>query len=256
MAAVAVGLLVSSSTHGFEVNSHRRRIRGLSRPLRVSLLTDFHLGPHLGVRELEAWVEASNQQLPDLVLLGGDLVDQHYRGDLSELKLALSRLGSRLGVYAVLGNHDRTRYRNLSPLRLALEEAGVDLLVNEGRSVRDDLYLAGLDDYRVGQANVGAALAREPEGDAATVLLSHNPDVIPELPGGIDLVLSGHTHGGQIRLPFLGPLVTSSEYGARFAEGWVRAQSPAFVSRGLGVTAIPVRFNCPAEVVVLDLEPA
>jgi predicted MPP superfamily phosphohydrolase len=132
--------------------------------------------------------------------------------------------------------------------------------MNESVALRDDLTLAGLDDFRVGRPELDAALAGPAGGDGvATVFLSHNPDVIPELPtdgGGIDLLLAGHTHGGQVRLPGIGPLVTSSAYGARYASGWVPAPMPAFVSRGLGVTALPFRFACPAEIVVLDLVPA
>lgn len=284
--AVAVGLMAYRTPHQFEVNHHEAEVRGLRAPLRVSLLTDFHLGPHLSGADLAAWIEASNAAAPDLVLLGGDLVDQRYRGDLGELRTLLPELDSTLGTYAVPGNHDRTRYRNLEPFEAALGEAGVPLLVNAGVTLRDDLYLAGIDDFRVGEADVEAALSGAPaagsgstagHGDAgreeaagdaapatdtpARVLLSHNPDVIPELPGVgqravVDLLMAGHTHGGQIKIPGLGPLVTSSAYGARYAEGWVPAPMPAFVSRGLGVTAIPFRFACPAEAVIIDLVPA
>lgn len=268
--AVAIGLMAYRTPHQFEVNHHEVKVQGLLAPLRLSLLTDFHLGPHLAGADLAAWIEASNAEEPDLVLLGGDLVDQRYRGDLRELRTLLPELVGGLGVFAVPGNHDRTRYRNLEPLQEALDAAGVALLVNEGLSLRDDLFLAGIDDFRVGVADLDRALARAPtrteeaEGAEATaparILLSHNPDVIPELPGGearpvVDLLLAGHTHGGQIKVPGLGPLVTSSAYGARYAEGWVPAPMPAFVSRGLGVTALPFRFACPAEVVIIDLVP-
>lgn len=262
--AVAVGMMSFRTPHHFDINHHSRELQGLSRPLRLSLLTDFHLGPNLGGKDLLAWIEASNAAEPDLVLIGGDIVDQRYRGDLNELRTLLPELSSRLGSYAVLGNHDRTRYRDLTPLEDALAEAGVELLVNTGIHAREDVYLAGIDDLRVGDADVAAALRQAPpvtevdgalEGPAR-ILLSHNPDVIPELPPSIGLLLAGHTHGGQIRLPGLGPLVTSSAYGARYAEGWVPAPMSAFVSRGLGVTALPFRFACPAEVVIIDLAPA
>ena len=275
--AVALGLMAFRTPHQFEVNRHEAVVRGLERPLRVSLLTDFHLGPHLGEADLAAWIEASNAAEPDLVLLGGDLVDQSYRGDLRELRRLLPGLAADLGVFAVPGNHDRTRYRDLAPLEAALHEAGVALLVNDGVQVRDDAFVAGIDDFRVGRADVKRALAGAPTHPAAVdqgrarsaganaaaparILLSHNPDVIPELPGGdgapaVDLLLAGHTHGGQIKVPLLGPLVTSSAYGSRYAEGWVPAPMPAFVSRGLGVTALPFRFACPAEVVLIDLLP-
>lgn len=260
LGAVAVGVMAVESPHTFEVNVHSRAVRGLTAGLRVALLTDFHLGPNLGPSDLARWVAASNAVRPDLVCLVGDIVDQAYRGDLSELKEMLPDLTAPLGVYAVPGNHDRTRYRRFDVFGEALQEARVSLLMNESVAVRDDVYVAGLDDFRVGRPDLNATLAGPAGGDSvATLFLSHNPDVIPELPevenSGVDLLLAGHTHGGQIRLPGIGPLVTSSAYGARYAAGWVPAPMPAFVSRGLGVTSLPFRFACPAEVVVLDLVP-
>lgn len=266
LAAITVGVMAIESPHAFERTFHRQLVRGVAAPLRLSLLTDFHLGPTLGAADLARWVDASNTAAPDLVVIAGDIVDQHYRGDLGELVELLPLLRAPLGVYAVTGNHDRTRFRRLDPLARALDAAGVRLLLNDGVQVRGDLYLAGIDDFRVGRPDVAGALAAAPVPSAgerpATLLVSHNPDVIPELTASdgttapIDLLVAGHTHGGQIRLPGFGPLVTSSAYGARYAAGWVPAPMPAFVSRGLGVTTLPFRFACPAEVVVLDLEPA
>lgn len=257
--ALAVGVAAVNTTHGFEVNRHERRVRGLRSPVSLALLSDFHLGPFLGAADLERWVSASNDLDPDLVVIAGDIVDRRYGGDLTELT-ELTRLRSRLGVYVVLGNHDRTRYRRLAPLTTALAEADAKLLLNSGAWLRDDLYLAGIDDLRVGEADVPAALAgAAPISEAArgaTLLVSHNPDVIPELPSDVDLVMSGHTHGGQVVLPLVGPLVTSSRFGSRFAQGWVDAPMPAFVSRGLGVSNLPVRVNCPAEIALLELKPA
>ncbi|NLG08310.1 MAG: metallophosphoesterase [Deinococcales bacterium] len=253
-APLALGLSAAREAYSFELPRERRVIRGLREPLRLAFLTDLHLGPYLGRRQLEEWVAATVELEPDLVVFGGDIVDQEYDGDLSEVVELLPRLRPPLGVVAVLGNHDRTRYRDLSPFRRALREAGVTLLVNEGVQLRDDLYLAGLDDWRTGHPDIERTLAGGGEG--ARVLLSHNPDVIPRLPDHVDLLLAGHTHGGQVRLPLLGPLVTSSEYGRRYAEGWVEAPMPAFVSRGLGVTVLPFRLFCPPELVLLDLQPA
>lgn len=269
LGTIAVGVLAVESPHRFEVNVHQRAVRGLRSDLRVAVLTDFHLGPNLGPADLSRWVQASNAVTPDLVCVVGDLVDQAYRGDLSEFAELLPDLRAPLGVYAVPGNHDRTRYRRFGVFEDAMAASGVRLLMNEGEQVRDDLYLAGIDDFRVGRPDLADALAHAPtrapasqvtrDPAPATLLLSHNPDVIPELPdtdgGGVDLLLAGHTHGGQVRLPGIGPLVTSSAYGARFADGWVPAPMPAFVSRGLGVTGVPFRFACPAEIVVLDLVP-
>ncbi len=259
-APLLLGLRARAAAYSFELPRYRRSVRGLQRDVRVAFLTDLHLGPYMGRKQLEEWVEATVALAPDVVLLGGDLVDQMYAGDLREVVELLPLLSSPLGVYAVLGNHDRTKYRRLGPLEDALQAAGVTLLRNEGTLIRDDLYLAGLDDWRTGHPDAARALAAAPVGEngdhAARLFLSHNPDAIPHLPEGIDLLLAGHTHGGQVRLPLIGPLVTSSEYGRRFAEGWVDAPMPAFVSRGLGVSMLPFRLFCPPELVLLELRPA
>ena len=99
------------------------------------------------------------------------------------------------------------------------------------------------------------ALAERPPA-APTLLLSHNPDLLPLVPNGVDLTLCGHTHGGHVRLPGIGPIVTSSAYGRRFAAGWVRTPALGYVSRGPGVGVLPVRWDCPPEVTLLTLSPA
>jgi len=264
-ASLAAGLLAAEAVreaYAFEVNHHVRAVRGLRAPVTLALLADFHLGPYLHRRQLRRWVDASNDLAPDVVIVGGDLVDRFYRGGLEELVAELSRLTSRLGSFVVPGNHDYARYPDLKPLRAAVEAAEATLLVNQGIRLRDDLIVGGLDDFRLGNPDVNKTFSGFSTGDGARVLVSHNPDVIPSLGptsaagGPIDLVLCGHTHGGQICMPLVGPVFTSSEYGVRYAQGWVEAPAPAFVSRGLGVTLVPFRFLCAPELVSLTLEPA
>ena len=247
----------------YQVTEQSRAIRGLRDRVRVAFLTDLHMGPYLDGEDLRRWVNSANDLRPDLMILGGDLVDHRFRGDLGVLVRGLASLSAPLGVHAVLGNHDHGRFRSLGPLLEALDSAGVSLLVNDSVQVRDDLVLSGIDDLRVGRPDVTAALgsaaglgAKGRQGDPAMLFLSHNPDVIPELPRAPDLLLAGHTHGGQVRLPLIGAVVTSSRYGRRYLDGWVEAQMPAFVSRGLGVTGVPFRYDCPAELAHIVLEPA
>src|SRR5690606_12654843 len=159
LATRLVGVAPLQSPRAFVVTGQERRIAGLSRPLTAAFLTDLHLGPYLGEDALERWVEATLRLEPDLVLLGGDFVDRTYRGDLAELARHLPRLTAPLGVFAVLGNHDHTRYRRVEPLAAVLAGAGVTLLDNAAARVREDFVLAGIDDLRVGRPDLGAALA-------------------------------------------------------------------------------------------------
>lgn len=253
-AAGSAGAQVSGTYH-FDVVREHVALAALRAPLRVALLTDLHHGQHVRTASVRAWVDATLDEAPDLVLLGGDLVDHTPGADPVEGLLGeLARLRAPLGVLAVPGNHDHGRFRRIAPFTAMLHDAGITVLVNRGVSVRDDLHVAGLDDYRNGRPDLGAALRDRP-ATAATVLLSHNPDVLPEVPIDVELTLSGHTHGGQVVLPGVGALYTSSRYGDRFLAGWVEGPARGYVSRGLGVTNIPVRINCPAELTIIDLLP-
>jgi len=260
-AAVAAAAAAGSSaaqvvgTYHFDVVRERAALEGLTAPLRIAWLTDLHHGQYVRTASVRAWVDAALAAAPDLVLLGGDLVDQHPGNDADEALVAeLARLRAPLGVLAVWGNHDRARFRPIDRFGTALQGAGIELLVNRGVSVRDDLHVAGLDDFRTGRPDLGATLGARPAA-GATVLLSHNPDVLPEVPLDVGLTLAGHTHGGQVVLPGVGALHTSSRYGDRFLAGWVEGPARGYVSRGLGVTSLPFRLNCPAELTLLDLLP-
>lgn len=262
MAAVAAATALGSTdaqivgTYPFDVVRERAVLPGLRAPLRVAWLTDLHHGEHVRTASVRAWVDAALGETPDLVLLGGDVVDQTPGADADAgLVAELGRLRAPLGVLAVAGNHDHGRFRGIAPFAALLSGAGIEVLVNRGISLRDDLHVAGLDDLRIGRPDLGAAL-RERPATGATVLVSHNPDVLPDVPIDIGVTLSGHTHGGQVVLPGVGALYTSSRYGDRFLAGWVEGPARGYVSRGLGVTSIPVRINCPAELTILDLVPA
>jgi uncharacterized protein len=256
-AAAAVGSTAAqvSGTYAFDVVRERAALPGLRSPLRIAWLTDLHHGQFVRTASVRAWVDAALDEAPDLVLLGGDLVDQTSGADADgELVDELARLHAPLGVLAVTGNHDLGRFRGSGAVAGLLRGTGIDLLVNRGISVRDDLHVAGLDDFRVGRPDLGAALRERPAA-GATLLASHNPDVLPAVPTDVALTLSGHTHGGQVVLPGVGALYTSSRYGDRFLAGWVEGPARGYVSRGLGVSTLPVRINCPAELTILDLVP-
>jgi uncharacterized protein len=232
----------------------------LRAPLRLVQLSDLHYSRWHGPRAVRAWVAAAMAAQPDLIVLTGDLVDGATEAAELELFVAeLARLRAPLGVFACWGNHDYEMNDNavgLAGFEALLRAAGLRLLVNANQRLRPDLVLAAVDDLWRGQANSNLALAGiDPDGQQATLLLSHNPDVLPDVPVWLALTLCGHTHGGQIKIPGFGPFKTASRYGTRFAEGFVEAPALGFVSRGLGTSIAPVRLFCPAEVVVFDLLP-
>lgn len=258
LAGAAMGAAVAghmlANAYRFAVDVVDFRIPRLTDRLRVALLCDLHYGPYMRIGSVAAWIDATIAYEPDLVILGGDMVDGLARADVTPLTRQIARLRAPLGVYAVWGNHDRTRFRDLGPFTQALEEAGVTVLVNRGLLVRDDLFLAGIDDPSRGTPDAAEAVRERPPGSAC-LLVAHNPDALEHVPESVDLTLCGHTHGGQIQVPGLGRLVKSSRYAQRFARGWVRRGALGYVSRGLGVGVVPLRLNCPPELTVLDLRP-
>jgi uncharacterized protein len=245
---------------GFVISRHQLALRGLHQPVRVVHMTDLHFGRLQRINQVERWVDAALQQNADLIVVTGDFVDHPIsQTDLDALVRALSSLRAPLGVFAVPGNHDHGSFKiDINHLIAPLEAVGIRFLVNTNLMLRPDLVLAGVDDLWLGSPDLYRALEGVLDGPAV-ILMAHNPDQLVSVPSRVDLTLSGHTHGGQIVLPVLGALHTGSDYGQRFAQGFVRADGEkgarGFVSRGLGTTLLPVRLMCAAELVVLDLEP-
>lgn len=219
----------------------------VARPLTVMHLSDLHTsGLGRGERRVVELVERAR---PDVVVITGDVVDG---GDLAPAREVLSRLHAPLGVFVVRGN-----WENWKPPvgeRDFYASLGVTLLVNEGRLVRSDVWLAGLDDPMSGVADFRAATSGAPEG-ALHIALFHSPAYFDSAPRDLDLAFAGHTHGGQVRLPFGGPFWLPPGSG-RFVEGWY-TNGPArmLVSRGSGTSILPVRLFCPPEVAMVEIHP-
>ena len=253
-AGVVAGTGLYADSYRFAVTHHQRALAHLTAPLKVAHLSDLHFGRWVGERTLKQWVDATLAERPDLILLTGDFID-YTTTDVAPLLEQLRRLEAPLGVYGVLGNHDYDLGGAfLEGLKEGLERSGVTLLVNEGISLRDDLFLAGTDDLWGGRPDLAQTLAERPN-DQACLLMIHIPDLLPVVPKDVDLTLCGHTHGGQVKLPLYGAVMTASRYGRRFVEGWFQDPVTAFVSRGLGFGIMPVRFLSRAEVAVLELTP-
>jgi predicted MPP superfamily phosphohydrolase len=221
--------------------------------LTVLLVTDIHLGPFLAPLDLERTFRRLRGLEPDLIVLGGDLTTSRV-SEFSEAAELFGVLKAPLGVHAVMGNHD---HYNDDPegLRRAVASAGIEVLHNRHVVLRRDgesLVLAGIDDLNIGSPDLDAALEGAPD-EAPVVLVSHNPDVFFEAADrGVALVLAGHTHGGQVRIPGLPVLTRMSRY--RLDEGRYAARgADLVVSRGVGVVGLPLRLACPPEAVLVRL---
>lgn len=260
------GAYAFNQTFAHQVLRYRSKLPNLQKPLRVLQLSDLHFGPWIHRRHVEGWVQSANALDPHVVLITGDLIDNESRSPLSQkvkqelsepigyLLQALSQLQAPLGVYACWGNHDYARRRELRQLGRQLQAAGVQVLVNQGVLLRPDVYLAGVDDYWWGQPDIQKALKPQPAG-TASLLMCHNPDYLSQVPASVGLTLCGHTHGGQLRLPIVGAPWTPSQFGERFLCGWYQEPVRAYVSKGLGVSGLPLRLGAPAEMALFELVP-
>ncbi len=223
-------------------------------------LSDMHCGPSARWRDhLDRAVEIANGLSPHLICLTGDYTDD--TAIVHECVGILSRLRARHGVVAVLGNHDYYGAPQRSRMvEAALREGGITVLRNEVFEVaaRSPLYVAGLDDAYSGHDKLAALLGRLPRCRHPRVLLSHYPDVVERLaPGTVDLVLSGHVHGGQIRIPFLVSLVRRHHVHSSYSHGLYDVDGTAlYVNRGLGSSFPQARLCSPPEVTHITLVPA
>ncbi len=234
-------------------------MRGLPDALQgttVVHLTDLHGGyGNTGAVHQEV-VNRIGAIQPDLILLSGDYIDDHRTVKDYPIEEMLAQLRAPLGVFGSFGNHDHRR--GVVGTRRKLEQAGVHVLDNESIEVPGSggqgLWIAGIDDLEEGIPDIEQALADLP-AYATSIVLSHNPRLIEMLPERDVFVLSGHTHGGQIVLPFPTPkMVCMWHLRCRQVAGWyVNGRSRSYVSRGIGVTGKPFRYRCPAEIAVFNL---
>jgi predicted MPP superfamily phosphohydrolase len=226
----------------------------------VALLADVHHGPFVPLAYIRHVVAMTNALKPDIVALAGDFVHRHD----SYIAPAIDELGNlkgALGQFAVRGNHDNQDYhgmRNFRPLsRAALAEARIPDLYNTGAWLERSgarMRICGIGDLWTDHQDLETALGDATENDAV-LLLSHNPDFVETIRDcRVGLVLSGHTHGGQIVVPGYGAPVVPSRYGQKYLYGLVDGPCcPVFVTRGVGTVTPPVRFLCRPEVVLITL---
>jgi uncharacterized protein len=228
--------------------------------LRIAILTDLHVGsPFNGLEKLHRIVERTNAARPDIVCILGDLVIQGVIGGQfiapEQIAAALKDLRAPAGVFAVLGNHDG--WFDHDRVRAALQQSGVHIVEETAMRVETPsgpLWIAGISDLWTGTHDIHKALLPVKDDDAAVVLLTHNPDVFPDVPDRVAVTLAGHTHGGQVRLPFVGRPIVPSRFGQRYAAGHViEGGRHMIVATGLGTSILPIRFRVPPAITMLTL---
>ena len=227
----------------------------------IALLTDFHYDPVFSVHPIRASVDMVNGLRPDLVALTGDFVTEPLFGPTAKgaahaepCAAILGKIRARHGLWAVMGNHDTTT----DPARVtaALRDVGVQVLLNQSAPIEADgarFWLSGIRDAAEAKSDLAAALRPVPS-EEPVVLLAHEPDYADHASRhAIDLQLSGHSHGGQIRFPFLPPLFLPA-LGKKYIWGrYAIGKLTLYTNPGLGTVGIPARLNCPPEITVLTL---
>ncbi len=220
----------------------------------LALLADVHHGPFTGIEYVQGLVQLTNALSPDIVMLAGDYV--HRDGQYIEPCFkALANLKSPLGVFGVLGNHDH--WHGARETSRAMRAGAIVEMTNSGVWIERDgarLRLSGVDDLWEGAQDLDRALADTRQSETA-ILLSHNPDFAETITDPrVGLVLSGHTHGGQVVLPFVGAPRVPSRYGQKYLHGLVKTpHTQVFITRGLGTVTPPLRFCCRPEITLITI---
>ncbi|NLP06581.1 metallophosphoesterase [Candidatus Fermentibacteria bacterium] len=246
---IGIGRLEITGT-GIPIHGLPARLEGF----RIALVADIHHGRFFGPEAVRRAVEAVNSAGPDLVVLAGDYV----LGSADYISPCMDILsGISAPCCAVLGNHDHWEGPE-ETLRLLSDRVRARTLVNSSMRIGpagESLLVCGVGDFWEDEQRLGECLSGRRAGEPV-ILVSHNPDYAEELaPGEVDLVLAGHTHGGQVVLPFFGAPMLPSFYGQKYRSGLVsRGGTSVYVSRGVGVGSPPVRLNCRPEIAVLTLE--
>jgi predicted MPP superfamily phosphohydrolase len=258
LAAAGIGLVAGGGAHGYLYERHRVGVTRAALPvsglpaaldgLRIALLTDFHLTGDSVAEDIQRAIDLARAETPDLIVLGGDYVTQWDRRFMAPCADLLKALTAPFGVFGVLGNHDDD-----VEMPRELKRRGVEMLTDARTSLTirgETLDLIGLR-FWTRQPSELARLMRG--GTTTTMLLAHDPRRLFQAAAlNIPLMLSGHTHGGQIVVPGFGAIAAKK---FPVVAGMARRENTtAFVSRGIGTVYVPCRINCPPEVALLTLK--
>lgn len=257
--AAAGGLITATTAALFNDESNTLSIEHITIPIpnlqpalegfKIVQMSDIHLYPFTKLELVQRAVQVSNSLKPDITVLTGDYVWRNLSA-INDLTPALAELDAKYGVFATMGNHDY--WLNVEVIKDSFKSVGLPVLENQGVTFNvggAPLHLAGLDDGWSGNPDLEAAMQGAPEG-APVVLLMHEPDLadIYSQDPRISLQLSGHTHGGQIRIPGIGALV-HPHLGKKYDFGLYNVNGMwLYTNRGIGCISEPIRLNCPPEI--------
>ena len=227
----------------------------------VAVLSDFHFDPYFSVHPLHSAIGLVNNLRPDLIVLTGDFVTAPNFGDEKKGALAaepcarlLRQMHAPYGLWAVMGNHDDGT--DVETVTRALQAENIRVLANQSQAIERDgarFWLAGVNDVLGNTADLPKTLRSVPGGEAV-ILLAHEPDFADEASRfPIDLQLSGHSHGGQIRFPLLPPLYLPSMAKKYVLGTYQVGPLTLYTNAGLGTVGVPMRLNCPPEITFLTL---
>ncbi len=210
------------------------------------------------IKKLKEIVDKTNALHPDLIVLLGDYMSGNswhsHRVEPEATAAALRNLHAPLGVFSVLGNHDW--WYDGEKVRAAFEQNGIRVLEDEVVELNwqgKSFWLAGLADFWTRPQHISETIAKTPP-DATVIAITHNPDIFPNVPERVSLLLAGHTHGGQVNIPFIGTPIVPSDYGPKYTSGHVIENGHhLFVTTGIGISILPVRFRVPPEIVLLTI---
>ena len=224
----------------------------ITSPLKIAHLSDLHTYG-IGKRE-QLMLTLLQEEQPDLIVLTGDLISDAagYAG----LREVLKRMRAPLGIWIVRGNHENwypvDKLQGFGDFKSYYESAGANYLYNNNQQVRDDLWIVGLDDEMSGRPDLAKALVGVSD-NVFKIAIFHSPAYFDALKGKCDLALAGHSHGGQIRIPFLRPVLLPAGCNGYY-EGWYeRDGARMYVSRGIGTSILNARFNCRPEIAIITL---
>lgn len=256
---LSIGYACFIEPNRLTVNTLEDTSYSMKKPLTVAVFADTHFGFQYDLEDFEKVIKKVNENPPDLLLFAGDLIDNlnEYDGSPSQISEALSRMNANVGKYAVFGNHDygggaEHEYEDI------MEAGGFKVLVNETITFRDyNFRLIGIDDLLIGYGD--PSVAERADSDMYNLVLCHEPDIVDKISeANVDYMLAGHSHGGQIRIPFYTEKFLPF-YGEKYVKGEYQTENKnktiLYVNAGLGTTKVPARLGAVPELTYLTIQP-